>query len=134
MVFKAIHHVAVHCSDLDRSVKFYTDCFGFTVSSRRDRDDGSGIAFVRLGGMALELTRRPDRKEPVSGMHFAVEAEDMGAVVAHLAAKGVEMRMAPTAPRAAKDNPAARYRAVFAGPDGEHIEVLAPYLGGAPTG
>jgi len=132
-MFTAIHHVAVHCSDLERSVQFYTECFGFTVSSRRDRPDGGGIAFVRLGGMALELTKQPNRKEPMSGMHFAIEAEDMAAVVAHLQDKGVEMRMAPTAPRAAKDNPNARYRAVFAGPDGEHIEVMAPYRGGAPS-
>ena len=131
-MFKAIHHVAVHCSDLDRSVQFYTDCFGFIVSSRRDRPDGSGIAFVRLGGMALELTKRPNRKEPMSGMHFAIEAEDMGAVVTHLEARQVEMTLPPTAPRSASTNPDARYRAVFAGPDGEHIEVLAPYRTGVP--
>ena len=125
-MFKAIHHVAVHCSDLNRSVQFYTDCFGFAVSSRRDRSDGSGIAFVRLGGMALELSHQLNRKEPMSGMHFAIEAEDIDAVVAHLQDKGVHMTMAPTAPRSAKDNPNAKYRAVFAGPDGEHIEVLAP--------
>jgi catechol 2,3-dioxygenase-like lactoylglutathione lyase family enzyme len=132
-MFTTIHHVAVHCSDLSRSVQFYTECFGFSVSSRRDRPDGSGIAFVRLGGMALELTQRPDRKEPMSGMHFAVEAEDMADVVAHLTEKGVEMTLPPTAPRSANGNPNARYRAVFTGPDGEHIEVLAPYAAGAPA-
>jgi len=132
-MFKTIHHVAVHCSDLNRSVKFYTDCFGFTVSSRRDRPDGSGIAFVRLGGRALELTQRRSGKEQMSGMHFAIEAEDMAAVVAHLEEKNVEMTLPPTAPRSAKGDPNARYRAVFAGPDGEHIEVMAPYLGGAPS-
>ena len=82
--------------------------------------------------MALELTKRPNRKEPMSGMHFAVEADDMGAVVAHLQAKQVEMTLQPTAPRNASSNPEARYRAVFAGPDGEHIEVLAPYRTGVP--
>jgi catechol 2,3-dioxygenase-like lactoylglutathione lyase family enzyme len=132
-MFTTIHHVAVHCSDLNRSVQFYTECFGFNVSSRRDRPDGSGIAFVRLGGMALELTQRPGRKEPMSGMHFAVEAEDMAAVVAYLTAKGVEMALPPTAPRSANGNTNARYRAVFTGPDGEHIEVLAPYRIGAPA-
>lgn len=128
-MFKAIHHVAVHCSDLDRSVAFYTNCFGFSVSSRRDRPEGGGIAFVRLGGMALELTQRAGRehpKEPMSGMHFAIEADDIDAVVAHLTAQGVEMRMKPKAPRSAATNPDAKYRAVFGGPDGEHIEILAP--------
>ena len=131
-MFKTIHHVAVHCSDLDRSVEFYTDCFGFTVSSRRDRPEGGGIAFVRLGGRALELTQRRTGAEPMSGMHFAIEADDMAAVEAHLKKRNVEVTLPPTGPSSGKEGPDVVYRAVFAGPDGESIEVMAPYPNGAP--
>jgi len=120
-MFKFIDHVAVHCSDLDRSVAFYCDNFGFEEFSRHERP-GGGIAYLRLGSTVLELTRK--QGEPMSGMHFALEAADMDVALAHLAAHGVH-QLQPVRPLTARrpGEPDTTRRAVFCGPDGEMIEV-----------
>lgn len=120
-MFKFIDHVAVHCSDLERSVRFYADAFGFETLSRHDRP-GGGIAYLRLGQTVLELTQK--EREPMSGMHFAIETDDMDAALAQLAGKGVAV-LQPVRPLNARrpGEPATTRRVVFAGPDGEMIEV-----------
>lgn len=120
-MFKFIDHVAVHCSDLGRSVAFYRDNFGFEEFSRHERP-GGGISYMRLGPTVLELTQK--QGEPMSGMHFALEAEDMDAAVADLAARGLEplQAMRPLTARRPGEPDTTR-RAVFAGPDGEMIEI-----------
>ncbi len=120
-MFKFIDHVAVHCSDLDRSVRFYTGNFGFEELSRHDRP-GGGISYLRLGHTVLELTQK--QGESMSGMHFALEAEDMDTALAHLAAAGIVV-LQPARPLNARrpGEPDTVRRAVFAGPDGEMIEV-----------
>ncbi len=87
-MFKFIDHVAVHCSDLQQSVTFYHGHFGFEEFSRHDRP-GGGIAYMRLGNTVLELTQK--QGEPMSGMHFALEAADMDEALAHLKTRGVKM-------------------------------------------
>ncbi len=120
-MFKFIDHVAVHCSDLGRSVAFYRDNFGFEEFSRHERP-GGGISYLRLGTTVLELTQK--QGEPMSGMHFALEAEDMDAALAHLAGRGVKQlqAMRPLSARRPGEPDTTR-RAVFAGPDGEMIEI-----------
>jgi catechol 2,3-dioxygenase-like lactoylglutathione lyase family enzyme len=34
-VIRGIHHVAVHCRDLDRMIRFYKDAFGFEIVGER---------------------------------------------------------------------------------------------------
>lgn len=120
-MFKYIDHVAVHCSDLARSVAFYRDNFGFEEVSRHNRP-GGGIAYMRLGDTVLELTQK--QGEPMSGMHFALEATDMDAAVAQLAKCGVRQlqEARPISARRPGEADTTR-RAVFSGPDGEMIEV-----------
>ncbi|MFT5540699.1 MAG: catechol 2,3-dioxygenase-like lactoylglutathione lyase family enzyme [Alphaproteobacteria bacterium] len=120
-MFKFIDHVAVHCSDLQQSVTFYHGHFGFEEFSRHDRP-GGGIAYMRLGNTVLELTQK--QGEPMSGMHFALEAADMDEALAHLKTRGVKM-LHDARPLGARrpGEPDTTRRAVFAGPDGEMIEV-----------
>lgn len=115
-MFKFIDHVAVHCSDLDRSVAFYRDDFGFDEFSRHARP-GGGISHMRLGQTVLELTQK--QGEPMSGMHFALEAADMDKALAHLAARGVRQLQ----PARRLGEPDTTRRAVYCGPDGEMIEI-----------
>jgi catechol 2,3-dioxygenase-like lactoylglutathione lyase family enzyme len=119
-MFKFIEHVAVHCADLKVSVPFYEDCFGFKAYSHHDRP-GGGITYMRLGSTVLELTQK--QGETMSGMHFALETDDMDGDVAHLAAKGVEMTQEPRPLSAKRPGEGDTRRAVFKGPDGEMIEV-----------
>lgn len=120
-MFKFIDHVAVHCSDVDTSVAFYRDNFGFEEFSRHRRDLG-GISYMRLGPTVLELTQK--QGEPMSGMHFALETDDMDKAIAHLAARGIR-QLQPPRPISARrpgESQTSR-RAVYNGPDGEMIEI-----------
>lgn len=121
MMFKFIDHIAVHCSDLDTSVAFYRDNFGFDEFSRHERP-GGGISYMRLGETVLELTQK--QGEPMSGMHFALEAPDMDAAIAHLARRGVRQLQPPRPIMARRpEEPETTRRAVYCGPDGEMIEI-----------
>ena len=120
-MFMKIDHVAVHCSDLDRSLKFYQDAFGFVFLNRMERPDGGGIAYVRLGGTVLELTEKIG--EQPSGYHFAIATDDMDAAIAHLANQEVPVLVEAAPSRAKMPDEGDTRRAVYTGPDGEMIEV-----------
>jgi len=77
---------------------------------------------MRLGPTVLELTQK--QGEPMSGMHFALEAADMDEALAHLKTRGVKM-LQEARPLGARrpGEPETTRRAVFSGPDGEMIEV-----------
>ncbi len=120
-MFSKIDHVAVHCSDLEASLRFYQDAFGFECLGRIERPGGGGIAYAGLGGTVLELTQK--RGESYAGYHIAIWADDMDAAIAHLAEKGVTVIQEARPTRAKLPGEGDTRRAVYAGPDGEMIEV-----------
>ena len=119
-MFKKIDHVAVHCSDLERSLKFYQDAFGFQFINRIERPGGS-IAYAQLGGSVLELTQKSG--EHYGGYHIAIWADDMDGAISHLAAEGVAVIVEARPTKAKLPDEGDTRRAVYAGPDGEMIEV-----------
>ncbi len=122
-MFRRIDHVALHVSDLDRSVNFYEQHFGFKKYFQHAATGGGGqqIAYLKLGDTVLELTHRSDGS--MKGFHFCLEAENFNQAVAELQKNGVEMVRAPhdTAAREAREK--GWRRVVFRGPDGEQIEL-----------
>ena len=120
-MFKKIDHVAVHCSDLERSLAFYQDAFGFEFINRFERPGGGPIAYAQLGGTVLELTQKAG--ERYGGYHIAIWADDMDAAIAHLAALGVTVITEARPTNAKLPSEGDTRRAVYAGPDGEMIEV-----------
>ena len=120
-VFKRIDHVAIHVSELERSVKFYERHFGFKDYFRQVASGGLQIAYLKLGGTVLELTHHPG--ESMSGFHFCLETDNFDQTVAQLQEQGVKLLRAPheTAAREPREN--GWRRVVFAGPDGEQIEL-----------
>ncbi len=122
-MFRRIDHVALHVSDLERSVSFYEKQFGFKKYFQHAAGGGGGqqIAYLKLGDTVLELTHRSDGS--MTGFHFCLEAENLDQAVADLQKKGVEMVRAPhdTAAREAREK--GWRRVVFRGPDGEQIEL-----------
>jgi lactoylglutathione lyase len=120
-MFKRIDHVAVHVSDLERSVKFYERHFGFEDYFRQVAGGGLQIAYLRLADTVLELTHHPG--EAMSGFHFCLETDDFDGSVAKLQADGVKLIRAPHDTAARQPREKGWRRVVFSGPDGEQIEL-----------
>jgi catechol 2,3-dioxygenase-like lactoylglutathione lyase family enzyme len=126
-VFSHIDHVAIHCSDLERSTAFYRDVMGFEPWVEHH----GRIRFFKIGDTLMELTTKSP-PEKMSGLHFCLHADDLPAAVAHLRSNGVEfvVEPRPTSPRVAGED--SFKRIMVKGPDGELIEVRgdAPGLTG----
>lgn len=120
-MFKRIDHIALHASDLARTVAFYHSHFGFETYFEHQSSRGFDIAYLRLGDTVLEVVDRSDGS--MSGFHFCLETDDFDGAVAKLRADGVEVMQEPhhTPPRAPREE--GWRRVVFRGPDGEGIEL-----------
>jgi len=121
VMFKRIDHVAIHVSDLDRSVKFYERHFGFKHYFQHTASGGLQIAYLKLSDTVLELTHHSDGA--MKGFHFCLETDNFDDTVTQLQNDGVTLVRAPhdTAAREPREN--GWRRVVFAGPDGEQIEL-----------
>ena len=120
-MFKRIDHVAIHVADLDRSVEFYERHFGFKHYFQHAAGNGLRIAYLKLADTVLELTHHSDGS--MAGFHFCLETDDFAETVEKLQRDGVKLVRAPhdTAAREPREN--GWRRVVFAGPDGEQIEL-----------
>jgi len=120
-MFKRIDHVAIHVADLDRSVQFYERHFGFRHYFQHAAGNGLQIAYLKLADTVLELTHHSDGS--MAGFHFCLETDDFVESVEKLQRDGVKLVRAPhdTAAREPREN--GWRRVVFAGPDGEQIEL-----------
>jgi lactoylglutathione lyase len=121
IMFKRIDHVAVHVSDLDRSVAFYERHFGFKHYFQQTASGGLQIAYLRLGDTVLELTHHSDGD--MKGFHFCLETDGFDEAVDRLQKNGVKLIRAPHATAAREPREQGWRRVVFAGPDGEQIEL-----------
>jgi len=120
-MFKRIDHVALHVTDLERSVAFYERHFGFRHYFRQTGSGGLQIGYLKLGDTVLELTHHSDGA--MAGFHFCLETDHFDQTVEQLQRDGVKLLRAPhdTAAREPREN--GWRRVVFAGPDGEQIEL-----------
>lgn len=124
MKLNKIHHVAVICSDYERSKQFYTDVLGLKIVSehyRKERD--SWKADCWLGDeYVLELfsfpnpPARPSFPEAAGLRHLAFEVSDLAAAVAELDGKGIAHEPIRT------DEYTSKQFLFFADPDGLPIE------------
>jgi len=120
-MFKRIDHVAIHVSDLNRSVAFYERHFGFTHYFQQTASGGLQIAYLRLGDTVLELTHHSDGE--MKGFHFCLETDGFDETVDRLQKDGVRLIRAPHETAAREPREQGWRRVVFAGPDGEQIEL-----------
>lgn len=120
-MFKRIDHVAIHVADLDRSLRFYEQHFGFKHYFRQIASGGLQIAYMKLGDTVLELTHRPDGS--MVGFHFCLETDNFAETVETLQRDGVKLLRAPHDTAAREPREQGWRRVVFAGPDGEQIEL-----------
>lgn len=120
-MFKRIDHVALHVSDLKRSLDFYERHFGFKKYFQHRAAGGMEIAYLKLGDTVLELTHKSDGS--MMGFHFCLETEKFAAAVGELQKNGVEMVRPPHDTAAREPREKGWRRVVFRGPDGEEIEL-----------
>lgn len=95
-----ILHTCLNVSDLDRSIKFYTEQIGLTFVSRREiKENNAEIAFLKdKRGAAIELTHWRDKKTLIEGDnfdHIAFAVNDVKETVEKLRRNGVTIAMEP---------------------------------------
>lgn len=128
---RGIHHVAVICSDYQRSKAFYTEVIGLRVVAENYRDarrswkldlalpDGGQIELFSFPGSPP----RPSRPEAQGLRHLAFAAHDLDIWTEHLRVRGVAVEAIRV------DEYTGRRFVFFADPDGlplELYEVDAP--------
>ena len=92
-----VHHIAIICSNYERSKKFYTQVLGFTVIGEYYRAERKSYKLdLKLGDQyVIELfsfpdpPKRPSRPEACGLRHLAFQVDDIEAAVEELRLKGV---------------------------------------------
>lgn len=96
-MLKAIHHVAIICSDYARSKAFYTEVLGLKVihEAYREARDSWKLDLEVSPGVQIELFSFPSppprvsRPEAQGLRHIAFAVEDIDAAVARIEGHGV---------------------------------------------
>jgi len=124
-VFSAMCHVGVGVSDLERSIRFYTEVLEMNLTARRELPNGTVLAMLSCAsGTEVELIYR---KEPgptapesigIGIRHIAFSVPDIDASVSVLKSRGVSFHREPAA------KPAPMRVAFFRDPDGVDIELV----------
>lgn len=109
MMIKIMDHIGILTNDLQRSVEFYTDVLGFSISAKMEMDEvGLTIIFVEKERSKIELMgyknipKRPeniqlemgDNSLPIND-HITFSVDDMEATVGELRKKNVTFDMDP---------------------------------------
>ena len=97
-MLESIHHVALICSDYERSKHFYSNILGLTIIRevwRAERQ--SWKCDLRLGSTQVELFSfpdpppRPSRPEACGLRHLAFRVKILEGMVAHLESFGISL-------------------------------------------
>ena len=109
-MIKTIDHIGILTNDLQRSVEFYTDVLGFSISAKIEMDDaGFSAIFVEKNGSRIELMGYRDAIPERSGGieiklggglipindHITFSVDDIEATVTELKEKGVKFSLEP---------------------------------------
>jgi glyoxylase I family protein len=97
MMLNKIHHIAIICSNYERSKNFYVNVLGLEVLQEVYRAERKSYKLdLSVGGVyQIELfsfenpPERPSRPESAGLRHLAFEVDDIAAVAAELGSKGV---------------------------------------------
>jgi glyoxylase I family protein len=96
-MIRRVHHIAIICSDYERSKKFYTEVLGLVPLSENYRQDRQSWKLdLRLDDQyTIELFSFPNPPQRLSGpeacglRHLAFEVVDLDEAIRKLAQKGV---------------------------------------------
>ncbi|MDF0645449.1 MAG: VOC family protein [Nitrospira sp.] len=116
-------HTRMRVSDLDRTIRFYTEVLGLDVLQRKTSPRGSQLAFLRVPNSdeLIELTSFPP-SGPVHVqadlVHLAFQVDNLEDTIAALGAKGVPITDGPTT-----TSSGSRFIFIDA-PDGYEVELI----------
>jgi len=87
-----VHHIAIICSDYQKSKKFYTEVLGLDIIREvyRENRQSHKLDLALNGTYVVELFSFPDppqrvsRPEAAGLRHLAFEVDDLEKVIAHL--------------------------------------------------
>jgi lactoylglutathione lyase len=102
MAVQRLLHTRYRVNDLERSVRFYQDALGLTVSRRHTSPRGAQLVFLATPHSAeeIELCQLPAGASPVQVQadltHLAFEVDDLAVFTAELQAKGYALSDGPT--------------------------------------
>ena len=96
-LLKSIHHIAIICSDYERSKKFYTEVLGFEILAENYRAERNSykLDLILNGVYCIELFSFPNppgrvSKPEASGLrHLAFTVENIDDSINELASKNV---------------------------------------------
>jgi glyoxylase I family protein len=96
---KGLHHVAIICSDYEKSKAFYTNTLGFEIKSEAYREDRQSykLDLSLRGEYLLELfsfphpPQRLTKPEAAGLRHIAFEVENVDACVKQLTGNGMDV-------------------------------------------
>ena len=88
-------HTRIRVKDMDRTVKFYTEVFGFKASDKHISPAGNQLCFLTLPGneTQIELAYSPDHVDfelPEDLIHFAFTVPDLEEFRKKWEPKGIE--------------------------------------------
>lgn len=94
---KTVHHIAIICSDYERSKAFYTEILGCTIVLETFRAERNSykLDLAINGTYIIELfsfpdpPARPSRPESCGLRHLAFSVDNIEKSIAHLNSKGV---------------------------------------------
>ena len=99
-----LHHGGISVKDLDQSIAFYRDVFGFEVDTETVVSDDFKITHMKLDNSYIELFWRRDQQDlpdhakmldtdlsVIGTKHIAFETDDPETLYQHMVDKGVEM-------------------------------------------
>jgi lactoylglutathione lyase len=124
MLLRKVEHIGINVSDMDRSIKFYTEVLGLNLRTRVRLSEQSELAFLAIGDAELELVATGGAIEHArQGVvnHLAFTVDDVSAVLEHLKKHGVHLLN----DEPIVVEPLGVKVAFFHGPDGEKLELFS---------
>ncbi len=96
-----IHHIAITVNNLNESLKFYQDFFGFQLIKKFKKEDANAeFAFIKLNDYLMELWKFTDIKVNTDDLsdlkikgirHIAFAVENIDEIVSEFKKKGLNV-------------------------------------------
>lgn len=122
---KKLLHTRMRVNDLEKTVKFYQDALGLTVSRRSTSPRGAQLAFLQTPGSEheIEITQlagAPGVQVQPDLMHLAFQVDDLASFAKELERKGYKLSDGPT-----KTSSGSTIAFIDA-PEGYEVELIQP--------